>query len=581
MLSFQHFESFKKRFAQFPVNIEMISRFRTAKEQKEILERTAAGKVDILIGTHRIFSKDMQFQNLGLLVVDEEQRFGVRHKERLKQMRAAIDVLSMSATPIPRTLHMSLIGLRDMSVIETPPKDRMAIQTIVAKFDEKLLRTAIEVEMERGGQTYFVHNRVETIYELAAKIRELVPSARVVVGHGQLPETELERVMLAFMNGEYDVLCATSIIENGLDIPLANTIIVNRADRHGLSELYQLRGRVGRSNRRAYAYLLIPPEQQLTEVARRRLAALKEFSDLGAGFKIAALDLELRGAGNMLGGEQSGHIEAIGFEMYTTMLEEAVRKLKGEDTGPHETTVVNLGISIRIDNGYIPEENQRLRMYKRVAAAVSEMELTEVRDELKDRYGELPDSVKNLLGAGEIRLRAEQLGIATLERKRTAVEEVAAPASSARVPVPAGGRGGLAPLRPGQIARPAAPAVRPLQYGTRTVANSAVTSATLAARATAAVRPANSPMRAQAGQIKAMRDMLHLKFADQAQSESFANAGRSHFALGPRPGGADEAGGPPCQGGRLTHASGRAALAAEQWQDGGCPARDARSTVCA
>lgn len=534
VLSFQHFESFKKRFAQFPVNIEMISRFRTAKEQKNILERTAEGKVDILIGTHRIFSKDMKFSNLGLLVVDEEQRFGVRHKERLKQLRAAIDVLSMSATPIPRTLHMSLIGLRDMSVIETPPKDRMAIQTIVAKFDEKLLRTAIEVEMERGGQTYFVHNRVETIYELAAKIRELVPSARVVVGHGQLPEAELERVMLAFMGGEYDVLCATSIIENGLDIPLANTIIVNRADRHGLSELYQLRGRVGRSNRRAYAYLLIPPEQQLTEVARRRLAALKEFSDLGAGFKIAALDLELRGAGNMLGGEQSGHIEAIGFEMYTTMLEEAVRKLKGEDTGPHETTVVNLGISIRIDDGYIPEENQRLRMYKRVAAAVSESELVEVRDELKDRYGELPEAVQNLLAAGEIRLRAEQLGIATLERKRTAVEEAAAKPAA---PAPAAGqaRGGLAPLRPGQIAKPAA-AVRPLQYGTRSVATREVTSATLAARATAAVRPANSPMRAQAGQIKAMRDMLHLKFADQAQSETFANAGRSHFALGPDPG---------------------------------------------
>ncbi|MEO6982190.1 MAG: transcription-repair coupling factor, partial [Edaphobacter sp.] len=330
VLSFQHYESFKRRFANFPVTIEMISRFRTPKEQKEILEKVEAGKVDILIGTHRVLSKDLKFQDLGLLIVDEEQRFGVRHKERLKQMRAAIDVLSMSATPIPRTLHMSLIGLRDMSVIETPPKDRMAIQTIVAKFDEKLVRTAIEMELERGGQTYFVHNRVETIYDIAAKIRELVPQARIVIGHGQLKESELERVMLAFMNHEYDVLVATSIIENGLDIPLANTILINRADRHGLSELYQLRGRVGRSNRRAYSYLLIPPEKELTEIARRRLAALKEFSDLGAGFKIAALDLELRGAGNMLGGEQSGHIEAIGFEMYTTMLEEAVRKMKGE-----------------------------------------------------------------------------------------------------------------------------------------------------------------------------------------------------------------------------------------------------------
>jgi transcription-repair coupling factor (superfamily II helicase) len=423
VLSFQHFESFKKRFANFPINVEMISRFRSPKEQKVILEKVAAGKVDILIGTHRLLSKDLKFQDLGLLVVDEEQRFGVRHKERLKQMRAAIDVLSMSATPIPRTLHMSLIGLRDMSVIETPPKDRMAIQTIVAKFDEKLVRTAIEMELERGGQIYFVHNRVETIYELATKIRELVPSARVVVGHGQLPESELERVMLAFMNHEYDVLVATSIIENGLDIPLANTIIVNRADRHGLSELYQLRGRVGRSNRRAYAYLLIPPEQQLTEIARRRLAALKEFSDLGAGFKIAALDLELRGAGNMLGGEPSGHIEAIGFERYTTMLEEAVRKMKGEEEKPaHAGTTINLGVSVRIDADYIPEENQRLRMYKRIAGAEDQATLDDVRAELQDRYGTPPQSVLNLLAAGELRLRCEQLGIAQLDRKRTQIE---------------------------------------------------------------------------------------------------------------------------------------------------------------
>ncbi|WP_433969464.1 transcription-repair coupling factor [Tunturiibacter gelidiferens] len=423
VLSFQHFESFKKRFANFPVNIEMISRFRTAKEKKIILEKAEAGKIDILIGTHAVLSKDLKFQDLGLLVVDEEQRFGVRHKERLKQMRAAIDVLSMSATPIPRTLHMSLIGLRDMSVIETPPKDRMAIQTIVAKFDEKLIRTAVEMELERGGQVYFVHNRVETIYDLASKIRELVPQARIVIGHGQLPEAELERVMLAFMNHEYDVLVATSIIENGLDIPLANTIIINRADRHGLSELYQLRGRVGRSNRRAYSYLLIPPETELTEIARRRLAALKEFSDLGAGFKIAALDLELRGAGNMLGGEQSGHIEAIGFEMYTTMLEEAVRKMKGEEEKPaHANTVINLGISVRIDSDYIPEENQRLRMYKRIAGAQTQADLTDVRAELQDRYGTPPETVLNLLAAGEIRLHCEQLGISQLDRKRTQVE---------------------------------------------------------------------------------------------------------------------------------------------------------------
>jgi len=418
VLCFQHFESFKRRFVQFPVNVEMLSRFRTAKEQKQIVERVEAGKVDILIGTHRLLSKDLKFQDLGLLVIDEEQRFGVRHKERLKQMRREIDVLAMSATPIPRTLHMSMVGLRDMSIIETPPKDRMAIQTVVAKFDEKIVRSAIEVELERGGQVYFVHNRVESIYEIAARIQELVQGARVVVAHGQMGETELERVMLAFMRHEYDVLVATSIIENGLDISLANTILINRADRHGLSELYQLRGRVGRSNRRAYAYLLIPHEKELTEIARRRLAALKEFSDLGAGFKIAALDLELRGAGNMLGGQQSGHIEAVGFELYTTMLEEAVKALKGESNGEHISAQLNLGINLRIDESYVPEENQRLRLYKKIAGAVAESALTDLRAELQDRYGTPPDATVYLLEAAELRLECERLGIAQIDRKR-------------------------------------------------------------------------------------------------------------------------------------------------------------------
>ena len=418
VLSFQHFETFRSRFKQFPIEIEMISRFRSPKEQKSILERVEAGKVDILIGTHRLLSKDLHFHNLGLLVVDEEQRFGVRHKERLKQMRREIDVLAMSATPIPRTLHMSLVGLRDMSVIETPPKDRMAIQTVVARFDEKLIRSALELELERGGQVYFVHNRVETIYEIAARIQELVPHARVTVGHGQMGESELERVMLAFMHGEYDVLVATTIIENGLDIPLANTILISRADRHGLSELYQLRGRVGRSNRRAYSYLLIPPEQELTDIARRRLAALKEFSDLGAGFKIAALDLELRGAGNMLGGEQSGHIEAVGFEMYTSMLEHAVSELKGEELPQRATTQLNLGISLRIDEDYIEEENQRLRIYKKIAGAQDEGMLGEIRAELEDRYGELPVGVQHLLEAASVRLQCERVGVAQVDRKR-------------------------------------------------------------------------------------------------------------------------------------------------------------------
>jgi transcription-repair coupling factor (superfamily II helicase) len=418
VLSFQHFETFKKRFAQFPIKVEMISRFRTPKEQRAIVEEVETGRVDILIGTHRLLSKDIKFQDLGLLVVDEEQRFGVRHKERLKQMRKEIDVLAMSATPIPRTLHMSLVGLRDMSVIETPPKDRMAIQTVVAKFDEKIVRSAIEVELERGGQVYFVHNRVESIYEIAARIQELVPAARVVVGHGQMPESELERVMLAFMHHEYDVLVATTIIENGLDIPLANTMLINRADRHGLSELYQLRGRVGRSNRRAYAYLLIPPETELTEIARRRLAALKEFSDLGAGFKIAALDLELRGAGNMLGGEQSGHIEAVGFELYTSMLEAAVKEMKGESSEERPATALNLGIPLRIDESYVPEENQRLRLYKKIAGAATDQALAEIRSELEDRYGSPPDATVFLLEAARIRLECERVGIAQVDRKR-------------------------------------------------------------------------------------------------------------------------------------------------------------------
>jgi len=418
VLSFQHFETFKNRFKMFPINIELISRFRTQKEQKQVVEMAEAGKVDIVIGTHRLLSKDVKFHDLGLLIVDEEQRFGVRHKERLKQLRREIDVLAMSATPIPRTLHMSMVGLRDMSVIETPPKDRMAIQTVVAKFDERLIRSAIEVELERGGQIYFVHNRVETIYELAAKLQELVPSARIAVGHGQMGDGELEKVMLSFMHHEHDILVATTIIENGLDIPLANTIIINRADRHGLSELYQLRGRVGRSNRRAYAYLLIPPEQELTAIARARLAALKEFSDLGAGFKIAALDLELRGAGNMLGGEQSGHIEAVGFELYTTMLEEAVGKLKGEERVERTTTQLSLGIGLRIDESYIAEENQRLRMYKKIAGVQGEGEIDDLRGELEDRYGPMPESVRHLLDAALLRIECERVGVAQVDRKR-------------------------------------------------------------------------------------------------------------------------------------------------------------------
>ncbi len=418
VLAFQHYETFKQRFAPFPVTIEMISRFRNAKQQKEILQKTEAGKIDVLIGTHRILSQDLKFADLGLLIVDEEQRFGVRHKERIKQMRKQVDVLTMSATPIPRTLHMSLVGLRDMSVIETPPKDRMAIQTVVASWDDKLIQSAIEQELERGGQVYFVHNRVESIWEIAAKLQELVPKSRVIVGHGQMSEGELEKVMLNFMHHESDILVATTIIENGLDIPLCNTILINRADRLGLSELYQLRGRVGRSNRRAYAYLLIPKEVELTPIARRRLAALKEFSDLGAGFKIAALDLELRGAGNLLGGEQSGHIEAIGFELYTQMLDRAVREMKGESAPDEAELQLNLGLNIRIPAEYIPEENQRLRMYKRVAGVETESQLNDVAAELQDRYGPPPPAVRNLLEYASLKLLCMRVGVTAIDRKR-------------------------------------------------------------------------------------------------------------------------------------------------------------------
>jgi transcription-repair coupling factor (superfamily II helicase) len=399
----------------------MISGFRTTKQQKEIVERVENGKVDILIGTHRVLSKDIHFPDLGLVIIDEEQRFGVRHKERLKHLRKEVDVLTMSATPIPRTLHMSMLGLRDMSVIETPPRDRLAIQTVVATWDEKLIRSSIQQELERGGQVYFVHNRVESIYDIAAKLRELVPEARILVGHGQMSEGELEKVMLAFMRHEADILVATTIIENGLDIPLCNTILINRADRHGLSELYQLRGRVGRSNRRAYAYLLVPPDRELNDIARRRLAALREFSDLGAGFKIAALDLELRGAGNLLGGQQSGHIEAVGFEMYTTMLEQTIRELKGEPAREALDTALNLGLNIRIPNDYITEENQRLRIYKRAAAVQDAQQLEDLANELRDRYGEPPAAVQHLLQYAQLRLACQRLGVAGIERKRDQV----------------------------------------------------------------------------------------------------------------------------------------------------------------
>jgi len=421
VLAYQHYETFTARYAAFPVSVELLSRFRTPKEQKEVVRRVAAGEVDILIGTHRILSKDLQFRDLGLVIVDEEQRFGVAHKERLKQLKKKVDVLTLSATPIPRTLNMSLMGLRDMSLIETPPRDRLAIQTQVVQFGESVIKSAIELELGRGGQIFFIHNRVETIQTIAALVQRLVPQARVCVAHGQMNEKEMESVMLDFMAYKYDILVATTIIENGIDIPRANTIIINRADHYGLAQLYQLRGRVGRSNRRAYAYLLIPSEQELTPIARRRLAAIREFSDLGAGFRVAALDLELRGAGNLLGGQQSGHMDALGFDLYTQMLERTVSELRGEDVQDETSVSLNLGVDVAISEDYISDMGQRLRTYKRIASAHDDETLRQIRAETEDRYGRIPGSVERLLAYARLRRTAETVGVLSLDRTPTGI----------------------------------------------------------------------------------------------------------------------------------------------------------------
>jgi transcription-repair coupling factor (superfamily II helicase) len=416
ILAYQHYDTFRNRFAPFPVKVELLSRFRTAKEQKDVVKRVESGEIDVIIGTHRMLSKDVQFKDLGLVVVDEEQRFGVAHKERLKQLKKRVDVLTLSATPIPRTLNMSLSGMRDMSLIETPPRDRLAIQTQVVQFSDSVIKAAIDLELSRGGQVFFIHNRVETIETVAALIRRLVPQARLAIGHGQMNEKEMEKVMLDFIDYKYDVLVATTIIENGIDIPRANTIIINRADHYGLSQLYQLRGRVGRSNRRAYAYLLIPAEQELTPIARRRLAAIREFSDLGAGFRIAALDLELRGAGSLLGGEQSGHLEALGFDLYTQMLERTVAEMRGEEVEDETSVTLNLAVDVAIPEDYISDMGQRLRTYKRVSSARDEATLQSIKTETEDRYGRIPQSVERLFSYARLRRTAEDLGLVSIDK---------------------------------------------------------------------------------------------------------------------------------------------------------------------
>jgi transcription-repair coupling factor (superfamily II helicase) len=418
VLAYQHYETFRQRFAAFPVSIELLSRFRSAREQKLVVESTEKGSTDILIGTHRILSNDVKLPKLGLVVVDEEQRFGVAHKEKLKQLKKKVDVLTLSATPIPRTLNMSLLGMRDMSVIETPPRDRLAINTQVVQFSEGVIKSAIELEMARGGQVFFIHNRVETIQTIAAHVKKIVPNARIVVAHGQMNEKEMEQAVLDFVDYKFDVLVATTIIENGIDIPRANTIIINRADNYGLSQLYQLRGRVGRSNRRAYAYLLIPSELELTPIARRRLSAIREFSDLGAGFRIAALDLELRGAGNILGGQQSGQLDALGFDLYTKMLERTIAELKGETVEDEISVSINLGADVSIPQDYISETSQRLRTYKRISSADSEENLLRIYTEIQDRYGKIPESVNNLFDYARLRKLAEAMQIISVDKTR-------------------------------------------------------------------------------------------------------------------------------------------------------------------
>ncbi|TFG53602.1 MAG: transcription-repair coupling factor, partial [Candidatus Aminicenantes bacterium] len=415
VLASQHLKTFRDRMVLFPVRVEALTRLQTVREQKAVVEDCRKGFVDILIGTHRILSKDVGFKDLGLLVIDEEQRFGVGHKERIKQLKATIDVLTLTATPIPRTLNMSLSGLRDISLIETPPRDRLAVHTVVTPFNAKLIASAVRQEIGRGGQVYVIHNRIEDIDKVAELIVKLVPQARVVAIHGRMGGPALEKRMLDFVDRKYDVLVSTTIVENGIDIPLVNTLIVDRADLYGLAQLYQLRGRVGRSSRQAYAYFLVPPYIELTPLARERLKALKEFSELGSGFRLAARDLEIRGAGNLLGHRQHGTMEAVGFEYYMKLLDQAIRELKGEPV-EEENPEIHLKVDIRVPEDYLPQVNLRLNLYKRLASIEDLTEIDRIRQEAIDRFGPLPDPIENLLRYGALKHLAKRLRIRSIDR---------------------------------------------------------------------------------------------------------------------------------------------------------------------
>jgi len=418
ILALQHFNTFMERLKPYPVRVELLSRFRSEKEQKQILEDLAFGKVDIVIGTHRLLQKDIVFNNLGLLVVDEEQRFGVTHKERLKQLRKEIDVLTMTATPIPRTLHMSLVNLRDMSVIETPPQERLPIRTTIREYDESLIREAILREIDRGGQVFFVHNRVQGIQVIAQKLQRLVPEARFVVGHGQMAEDQLERVMIDFSNGEYDVLIATTIIENGLDIPNANTIIVNNSAYFGLAQLYQLRGRVGRATQQAYSYFLYNKDAKLTPIQEKRLRAIFEATELGAGFRIAMKDLEIRGAGNLLGAEQSGFMNSVGFDLYCKLLAEAVQELQGKKAElATPTALVDLPLDSYLPDEYIGDRTLKVNFYQRLANLNRPEQVDAMSAELNDRFGAPPPPVQNLLAMVRLKVEAAALGFEAISLK--------------------------------------------------------------------------------------------------------------------------------------------------------------------
>ena len=411
ILAQQIYNTFSQRMKDFPVRVDLLCRFRTAAQQKKTISDLKKGQVDIIVGTHRILSKDVQFKDLGLLVVDEEQRFGVAHKEKIKQLKTNVDVLTLTATPIPRTLHMSLIGIRDMSVLEEPPMDRVPIQTYVMEYNEELVREAITRELARGGQVYYVYNKVRDIDEVTSRIQELVPEANVAFAHGQMRENQLEDIMYRFINGDIDVLVSTTIIETGLDISNVNTMIIHDADNMGLSQLYQLRGRVGRSNRTAYAFLMYRRNKMLKEVAEKRLAAIREYSDLGSGFKIAMRDLEIRGAGNLLGAEQSGHMEAVGYDLYCKMLHEAVKEARGEAPAEQFETSVDIRTDAFIPSTYIANESQKLDMYKRIAGIETDEEAEEMLEELIDRFGEPPKSVQNLLTIARLKAVAHSVYI--------------------------------------------------------------------------------------------------------------------------------------------------------------------------